>query len=122
MYSKKYITFAVANAQMAELVDALVSNTSGFISMPVRSRLWVQRKIYLFVILFFLPINKSFFVQNNDYPTATYILHQHNLRYDNISLVNLYFFRIATTKRCFYYLCNHYYQQKLHHIIRNLLL
>ena len=26
---------------MAELVDALVSNTSGFTSMPVRSRLWV---------------------------------------------------------------------------------
>ena len=33
-----------SNAQMAELVDALVSNTSGFTSMPVRSRLWVQRK------------------------------------------------------------------------------
>ena len=31
-------------AQMAELVDALVSNTSGFTSMPVRSRLWVQIK------------------------------------------------------------------------------
>ena len=29
------------DAQMAELVDALVSNTSGFTSMPVRSRLWV---------------------------------------------------------------------------------
>ncbi len=26
---------------MAELVDALVSNTSGFTTMPVRSRLWV---------------------------------------------------------------------------------
>ena len=32
------------NAQMAELVDALVSNTSGFTSMPVRSRLWVLLK------------------------------------------------------------------------------
>ena len=32
------------NAQMAELVDALVSNTSGFTSMPVRSRLWVQKR------------------------------------------------------------------------------
>ena len=41
--SKKNHTFAAANAQMAELVDALVSNTSGFISMPVRSRLWVLR-------------------------------------------------------------------------------
>ena len=30
-------------AQMAELVDALVSNTSGFTSMPVRSRLWVLK-------------------------------------------------------------------------------
>ena len=29
---------------MAELVDALVSNTSGFTSMPVRSRLWVQEE------------------------------------------------------------------------------
>ena len=29
---------------MAELVDALVSNTNGFISMPVRSRLWAPLK------------------------------------------------------------------------------
>ena len=29
---------------MAELVDALVSNTSGFTSIPVRPRVWVQRK------------------------------------------------------------------------------
>ena len=28
---------------MAESVDALVSNTSGFTSMPVRSRLWVLK-------------------------------------------------------------------------------
>ena len=28
---------------MAELVDALVSNTSVFTSMPVRSRLWVLK-------------------------------------------------------------------------------
>ena len=40
---KKNIYFCpVLKAQMAELVDALVSNTSGFTSMPVRSRLWVQ--------------------------------------------------------------------------------
>ena len=32
-----------ANAQMAELVDALVSNTNGFTSIPVRSRVWVRR-------------------------------------------------------------------------------
>ena len=31
----------IKNAQMAELVDALVSNTNGFTSIPVRSRVWV---------------------------------------------------------------------------------
>ena len=30
-------------AQMAESVDALVSNTSRFTPVPVRPRLWVQR-------------------------------------------------------------------------------
>ena len=44
---KKIIpTFADAcsagNAQMAESVDALVSNTSRFTPVPVRPRLWVQ--------------------------------------------------------------------------------
>ena len=29
------------DAQMAESVDALVSNTSGFTSIPVRPRVWV---------------------------------------------------------------------------------
>ena len=44
--TKKTITFATSiNAQMAELVDALVSNTNGFISMPVRSRLWALLKM-----------------------------------------------------------------------------
>ena len=50
---KKSRTFASAiekqpsklqNAQMAESVDALVSNTSGFTSIPVRPRVWVRRK------------------------------------------------------------------------------
>ena len=41
---KKYVYFCSSQAQMAESVDALVSNTSGFTSMPVRSRLWVQGK------------------------------------------------------------------------------
>ena len=31
-------------AQMAESVDALVSNTSGVTSIPVRPRVWVQEK------------------------------------------------------------------------------
>ena len=29
---------------MAESVDALVSNTSGFTSIPVRPRVWVQKE------------------------------------------------------------------------------
>ena len=47
----------IKNDQMAELVDALVSNTSGFTSMPVRSRLWVQGQrissFQLLILLFF---------------------------------------------------------------------
>ena len=40
---KRITTFATLyRAQMAESVDALVSNTSGFTSMPVRPRLWVR--------------------------------------------------------------------------------
>ena len=38
---RKYI-FPDLVAQMAESVDALVSNTSGVISIPVRPRVWVQ--------------------------------------------------------------------------------
>lgn len=30
---------------MAELVDALVSNTNGFTSIPVRSRVWVLQTL-----------------------------------------------------------------------------
>ena len=50
---KKSRTFASAiekqplklrNAQMAESVDALVSNTSGFTSIPVRPRVWVLKR------------------------------------------------------------------------------
>ena len=44
------------HALMAELVDALVSNTSGFTSLPVRFRLrvqnWTPRKIYWGVHVF----------------------------------------------------------------------
>ena len=35
---------ASAEAQMAESVDALVSNTSRFTPVPVRPRLWVQKR------------------------------------------------------------------------------
>jgi hypothetical protein len=40
------------NAQMAELVDALVSNTNEVTLVPVRLRLWVQR----------LAVMQAFFV------------------------------------------------------------
>ena len=49
----------VFNAQMAELVDALVSNTNEVTLVPVRLRLWVQRLASLqafFVFNQFLPI------------------------------------------------------------------
>jgi hypothetical protein len=43
-FPKKIVLLHPLFAQMAELVDALVSNTSGFTSIPVRSRVWVLRK------------------------------------------------------------------------------
>ena len=42
------------NAQMAESVDALVSNTSGRKAVPVRSRLWVHRAKDNEIFRFFL--------------------------------------------------------------------
>ena len=36
--------FREMDAQMAESVDALVSNTSRFTPVPVRPRLWVQEE------------------------------------------------------------------------------
>ena len=59
---KKSRTFASAieeqtrirNAQMAESVDALVSNTSGFTSIPVRPRVWVRRGESFNAFSFFL--------------------------------------------------------------------
>ena len=46
------------DAQMAESVDALVSNTSGVTSIPVRPRVWVRvrRKLFNF-LLFLFPLN-----------------------------------------------------------------
>ena len=45
-------------AQMAELVDALVSNTNEVTLVPVRLRLWVQRLAVMqaFFLSFFLDI------------------------------------------------------------------
>ena len=39
---------------MAESVDALVSNTSGFTSIPVRPRVWVQKNPLEFQEDFFM--------------------------------------------------------------------
>ena len=36
-------SYEMGHAQMAESVDALVSNTSGFTSIPVRPRVWVPK-------------------------------------------------------------------------------
>ena len=41
---RTFATHSNRNAQMAESVDALVSNTSGVKSIPVRPRVWVLRK------------------------------------------------------------------------------
>ena len=40
-------------AQMAESVDALVSNTSGVTSIPVRPRVWVLRRSSFELLLFY---------------------------------------------------------------------
>ena len=41
------------DAQMAESVDALVSNTSRFTPVPVRPRLWVHKKDQVLHLVFF---------------------------------------------------------------------
>ena len=43
---KNILYLCTRNAQMAESVDALVSNTSGFTSIPVRPRVWVHQLKY----------------------------------------------------------------------------
>ena len=45
----------LAEAQMAESVDALVSNTSRFTPVPVRPRLWVRKEEDESLPLFCLP-------------------------------------------------------------------
>ena len=56
---------------MAESVDALVSNTSGFTSIPVRPRVWVQGESSKGFLLFFMP----FFVDiGNDGIFVSYFL------------------------------------------------
>ena len=45
IFAPQLRTMVLQFAQMAESVDALVSNTSGFTSIPVRPRVWVQKRI-----------------------------------------------------------------------------
>ena len=42
IFAPQLRTMVLQFAQVAESVDALVSNTSGFTSIPVRPRAWVQ--------------------------------------------------------------------------------
>ena len=50
----------IRNAQMAESVDALVSNTSGFTSIPVRPRVWVHKgESFKAFSFFFISICKK---------------------------------------------------------------
>lgn len=44
---------------MAELVDALVSNTNGFTSIPVRSRVWVQGILTILIVRIFSFIERT---------------------------------------------------------------
>ena len=46
-------------AQMAESVDALVSNTSGVTSIPVRPRVWVLKKKLSFNFFFCIYTSKK---------------------------------------------------------------
>ena len=62
---------------MAESVDALVSNTSGFTSIPVRPRVWVQGESSKGFLLFFMP----FFVNiGNDGIFVSYFLTENTMR------------------------------------------
>ena len=51
-YNKEFNYFRQTFAQMAELVDALVSNTSGVKPVPVRARLWAQSSQFLRAFLY----------------------------------------------------------------------
>lgn len=59
------------DAQMAESVDALVSNTSGFTSIPVRPRVWVRNKeagkVLMLFPAFFLYLSFMPFAHGNRY-------------------------------------------------------
>ena len=50
---------ALKDAQMAESVDALVSNTNRFTPVPVRPRLWVQKTLVERILRGFLLFKTS---------------------------------------------------------------
>ena len=75
---------------MAESVDALVSNTSGFTSIPVRPRVWVQEKekvrkafsfFCLFLLLYFLLLS-CFYLHT--YTLYTFVDNQNVSRVENM--------------------------------------
>ncbi len=65
-----FLMFAAPLAQVAELVDALVSNTSWITPVPVRPRSWAQKKP--------LEFSRGFF-----FGTSVYLTNQTN--FDSIS-------------------------------------
>ena len=50
-------------AQMAESVDALVSNTSGFTSIPVRPRVWVHEGESFLIFSFFCVFSQEWLMK-----------------------------------------------------------
>ena len=62
-------------AQMAESVDALVSNTSGFTSIPVRPRVWVQEKgVVVSTAPFFMPTGDTdYFLERRDAEAQSFL-------------------------------------------------
>ena len=63
-------------AQMAESVDALVSNTSGFTSIPVRPRVWVLKQERFF--------NLSCFFSNAE------VIYHHNAHKQKVAIQLLF--------------------------------
>ena len=64
------VFIATVNAQVAELVDALVSKTSEVTLVPVRSRPWVHFKMLSLILreAFFLCISSIYYTQPEQIP------------------------------------------------------
>ena len=83
---------------MAESVDALVSNTSGFTSIPVRPRVWVLKRRKLKNSLrfsFLLPVTRWFADRLNQElyckNWGRYVFPSNSIFSGNIELISLIF-------------------------------